>query len=144
MRLAGTPLVHLVASTSGSDSDWIVKLIDVFPDQVPHKPELGGYQLPIAMEVIRARYREDPARPRAVAPNQPVAYEFALPAVNYTLAPGHRLMVQVQSSWFPLYDRNPQTFVRNIFFAQPEDYRSATQRVFTGPGGSWIGLPVVK
>jgi putative CocE/NonD family hydrolase len=144
LKLAGTPLVHLVASTSGTDSDWIVKLIDVYPEQYPQKPELGGYQLPIAMEVIRARYREDPARPRAVAPNQPVAYEFALPAVNYTLAPGHRLMVQVQSSWFPLYDRNPQTFVRNIFFAQPEDYRSATQRVFTGPGGSWIGLPVVK
>jgi putative CocE/NonD family hydrolase len=144
LRLAGTPLVHLIAATSGSDADWVVKLIDVYPDQYPPKPELGGYQLGIAMDVLRARYRADPARPSPVPANQPVTYEFALPAVNYTLAPGHRLMIQVQSSWFPLYDRNPQTFVPNIFFARPEDYRPATQTVFTGPRGSWIGLPVVK
>jgi len=79
-----------------------------------------------------------------VPANEPVTYEFALPQVNYTVQPGHRLMVQVQSSWFPLYDRNPQTFVPNIFFARPADYRAATQRVFTGPGGTWIGLPVVR
>jgi putative CocE/NonD family hydrolase len=144
LRLAGTPLVHLVASTSGTDSDWVVKLIDVYPDQYPQKPELGGYQLAIAMDVMRGRYRSDPAHPSAVPANQPVTYEFALPQVDYVLQPGHRLMVQVQSSWFPLYDRNPQTFVPNIFFAQPSDYRAATQRVFTGPGGTWIGLPVVK
>jgi putative CocE/NonD family hydrolase len=144
LRLAGTPLVHLVASTSGTDSDWVVKLIDVYPDQYPQKPELGGYQLAIAMDVIRGRYRADPARPSPVPANQPVPYEFALPTVDYTLEPGHRLMVQVQSSWFPLYDRNPQTYVPNIFFAQPSDYRAATQRVFTGAEGSWVGLPVVK
>jgi putative CocE/NonD family hydrolase len=144
LKLAGTPLVHLVASTSGTDSDWVVKLIDVYPDQVPQKPELGGYQLAIAMDVIRGRYRTDPTRPSPVPANQPVTYEFALPTVNYTLQPGHRLMIQVQSSWFPLYDRNPQTFVPNIFFAKPSDYRAATQRVFTGQGGTWIGLPVVK
>jgi putative CocE/NonD family hydrolase len=144
LRLAGTPLVHLVASTSGTDSDWVVKLIDVYPSQYPQKPELGGYELGIAMDVIRGRYRDDPARPTPVPANQPVTYEFALPTVNYTLAPGHRLMVQVQSSWFPLYDRNPQTFVPNIFFAYASDYRIATQRVFTGTDGSWIGLPVVK
>ncbi|MFL6793447.1 MAG: CocE/NonD family hydrolase [Sphingomicrobium sp.] len=144
LRLAGTPFVHLVASTSGTDSDWIVKLIDVYPDQVPDKPALGGYQLAIAMDVIRGRYREDPARPKALTPNAPLTYEFALPTVNYTVQPGHRLMVHVQSSWFPLYDRNPQTFVPNIFFARPEDYRPATQRVFTGPGGTWLGLPVVR
>jgi putative CocE/NonD family hydrolase len=144
LRLAGTPLVHLVASTSGTDSDWIVKLIDVYPEQYPQKPELGGYQLPIAMDVIRGRYRTDPSRPTPLAANQPLTYEFALPSVNYTLRPGHRLMVQVQSSWFPLYDRNPQTFVPNIFFAKPEDYRAATQRVFTGAQGTWIGLPVIK
>ena len=143
LKLAGTPLVHLVASTSGSDSDWVVKLIDVYPDQYPQKPELGGYQLAIAMDVMRARYREDPARPTPVPANQPVTYEFSLPGVNYTLQPGHRLMVQVQSSWFPLYDRNPQTFVPNIFFAKPQDYQAATQKVFTGPQGTWIGLPVV-
>jgi putative CocE/NonD family hydrolase len=144
LRLAGTPLVHLVASTSGSDSDWVVKLIDVYPDQYPQKPELGGYQLAIAMDVIRGRYRTDAARPAPLTPNAPLTYEFALPAVNYTLQPGHRLMVQVQSSWFPLYDRNPQTFVPNIFFAKPADYRPATQRVFTGRDGTWIGLPAVR
>ena len=144
LKLAGTPLVHLVAATSGTDSDWIVKLIDVFPDHAADKPGLAGYQLPIAMDVIRGRYRTDPAKPQPLTPNAPLTYEFALPTVNYTVQPGHRLMVQVQSSWFPLYDRNPQTFVPNIFFARPSDYRAATQRVFTGPGGTWIGLPVVN
>jgi putative CocE/NonD family hydrolase len=144
LRLAGTPLVHLVASTSGSDSDWVVKLIDVYPSQVPQKPELGGYELAIAMDVIRGRYRTDPANPAPLTPGAPLTYEFALPTVGYVVEPGHRLMVQVQSSWFPLYDRNPQTFVPNIFFAQPGDYRAATQKVFTGADGSWVGLPVVK
>ncbi len=122
----------------------MVKLIDVYPDQYPQKPELGGYQLAIAMDVMRGRYRTDPAHPAALTPNAPLAYEFALPAVNYVVQPGHRLMVQVQSSWFPLYDRNPQTFVPNIFFARPGDYRPATQSVFTGTDGTWIGLPVIK
>jgi putative CocE/NonD family hydrolase len=144
MRLAGTPLVHLRASTSGTDSDWVVKLIDVYPDPYPGKPGLAGYQLPIAMDVIRGRYRLDPSRPAPLTPNTPLTYEFALPSVDYVLQPGHRLMVQVQSSWFPLYDRNPQTFVPNIFFARPEDYSAATQRVFTGLDGSWIGLPIAN
>ena len=144
LRLAGAPLVHLVASTSGTDSDWVVKLIDAYPDQYPQKPELGGYELGIAMDVIRGRYRSDPAHPTAIPANQPVTYEFALPNVDYVLQPGHRLMVQIQSSWFPLYDRNPQTFVPNIFFARASDYRAATQRVFTGGDGTWIGLPVVR
>lgn len=144
LHLAGTPLVHLVASTSGTDSDWVVKLIDVYPDQYPQKSELGGYELAIAMDVMRARYRSDPAHPTPVPPNQPVTYEFSLPQVSYDVLPGHRLMVQIQSSWFPLYDRNPQTFVSNIFFAQPSDYHVATQHVFTGADGSWIGLPVAR
>ena len=140
LKLAGTPLVHLVASTSGTDSDWVVKLIDVYPDQYPQKPDLGGYELAIAMDVMRGRYRTDPARPQALTPNAPLTYEFALPSVNYTVQPGHRLMVQVQSSWFPLYDRNPQTFVPNIFWAKPADYRKAVQRVYST---SFIELPVV-
>jgi len=144
LRLAGTPLVHLVAATSGSDSDWVVKLIDVYPDPYPAKPGMAGYAFPIAMDVIRGRYRTDPSRPSPLTPNAPLTYEFALPSVDYVVQPGHRLMVQVQSSWFPLYDRNPQTFVPNIFFAEAKDYRAATQRVFTGKDGSWIGLPVVK
>jgi putative CocE/NonD family hydrolase len=144
LKLQGTPLVHLVASTSGTDSDWIVKLIDVYPPQYPQKPEMGGYELAIAMDVFRGRYRSDPANPKPLTPDQPLSYEFALPNVDYVVQPGHRLMVQVQSSWFPLYDRNPQTFVPNIFFAKASDYRAATQRVFTGADGTWIGLPVVK
>jgi hypothetical protein len=144
LALKGTPLVHLVASTSGTDSDWVVKLIDVYPPQYPQKPEMGGYELAIAMDVIRGRYRTDPANPQPLTPNEPLTYEFALPNVDYTVQPGHRLMVQVQSSWFPLYDRNPQTFVPNIFFAKASDYRPATQKVFTGRDGTWIGLPVVK
>jgi putative CocE/NonD family hydrolase len=143
LKLAGTPLVHLRASTTGTDSDWVVKLIDVYPDPYPAKPGLAGYQLAIAMDVIRGRYRTDPSRAAPLTPNRPLTYEFALPTVDYVVEPGHRLMVQVQSSWFPLYDRNPQTFVPNIFFAHAEDYRRATQRVFTGPDGSWIGLPII-
>ena len=144
LALKGTPLVHLRASTSGTDSDWVVKLIDVYPAHYPQKPEMGGYELAIAMDLMRGRYRTDPAHPQALTPNQPLNYEFALPTVDYVVQPGHRLMVQVQSSWFPLYDRNPQTFVPNIFFAKPSDYRAATQKVFTGSDGTWIGLPVVK
>ena len=143
LKLAGRPLVHLVGSTSGTDSDWIVKLIDIYPRVVSGRPDLDNYQLPIAMDVMRGRYHADPSHPQPLPANQPVTYEFALPNVSYTLPPGHRLMVQVQSSWFPLYDRNPQTFVPNIFFAQRSAYRRATQRLFYGPSGSWIGLPIV-
>jgi putative CocE/NonD family hydrolase len=143
LTLEGAPQVHLVASTSGTDSDWVVKLIDVYPDQYPKKPEMGGYELAIAMDVMRGRYHADPAHPEALPANRPVTYSFALPNVDYVVEPGHRLMVQIQSSWFPLYDRNPQTFVPNIMFAKPGDYRAATQKVFTGANGSWVGLPVV-
>ena len=144
LELAGTPLAHLVASTSGSDSDWVVKLIDVYPATLPSSAALAGYELPIAMDVIRGRYRADPANPSPIPSNQPVTYEFALPQVDYVVQPGHRLMVQVQSSWFPLYDRNPQRFVPNIFFAKRSDFQRATQKIFTGPGGSWVGLPLVN
>jgi predicted acyl esterase len=137
-------MVNLVASTTGTDSDWVVKLIDVYPASNPRRPDLAGYQLGIAMDVIRGRYRDNPARPAPIPAGQPVTYRFALPNVSYTVQPGHRLMVQVQSSWFPLYDRNPQTYVPNIFFARPEAYKAATQRVFTGASGTWIGLPVVS
>jgi putative CocE/NonD family hydrolase len=143
LTLKGKPFVHLNASTSGTDSDWVVKLIDVYPAEMPDKPALGGYELAIAMDIMRGRYRAGPAHPQALTPNAPLTYEFALPNVDYVVQPGHRLMVQVQSSWFPLYDRNPQTFVPNIFFAKPNDYRVATQKVFTGADGTWIGLPIV-
>jgi len=145
LRISGASVVHLVASTSGTDSDWIVKLIDVFPDEMPSQPEMGGYQLPIAMDIFRGRYRESFERPQAIAPNTPLIYTFALPTTNHVFKPGHRVMLQVQSTWFPLYDRNPQTFVNNIFFAKPTDYVKATQRVYHAAGVSTrIELPVVE
>jgi putative CocE/NonD family hydrolase len=144
LRISGTPGVHLVASTSGTDSDWVVKLIDVYPDEVPSQPEMGGYQLAVGMDIFRGRYRENFALPAALQPDRPLAYDFALPVANHVFQPGHRIMVQVQSSWFPLYDRNPQTFVPNIFFAKAADYVKATQRVYhQGANASRIDLPVV-
>ena len=144
VRVSGAPVVNLVASTSGSDSDWVVKFIDVYPNEVSSQPEMGGYQLPIAMDIFRGRYRESFSAPAAIASNTPLAYRFDLSMVNHVFQPGHRMMVQVQSSWFPLYDRNPQTFVPNIFLAQPADYVKATQRIYHAPGAqSFIELPVV-
>jgi putative CocE/NonD family hydrolase len=145
VHIAGQPLANLVASTSGTDSDWVVKLIDVYPDEVADHPDLGGYQLAVAMDIFRGRYRESFAEPKALEPGKPLAYRFALPPANHVFLPGHRIMVQVQSSWFPLYDRNPQTFVPNIFWAKPGDYRKATQRIYHAPGeASSIELPVVE
>jgi putative CocE/NonD family hydrolase len=145
MAVAGTPVVHLNASTSGSDSDWVVKLIDVYPDELPIDRAMSGYQLPIAMDIFRGRYRESLAEPKALTPGVPLAYQFDLPTTNHVFLPGHRIMVQVQSSWFPLYDRNPQTFVPNIFFAQPADYVVARQKVVVaGPQESFIELPTAR
>jgi hypothetical protein len=145
VKIAGVPTVHLTAATSGTDSDWVVKLIDVYPDQVPGDRAMGGYQLAVAMDIFRGRYRESLAEARPIAAGVPLKYEFALPASDHVFLPGHRIMVQVQSSWFPLYDRNPQSFVPNIFFAKPGDYVKATQRVtVAGPDQSFIDLPVVK
>jgi len=144
VHIAGQPVANLVASTSGTDSDWVVKLIDVYPDEVAGQPELGGYQLPIAEDIFRGRYRESFASPKAIEPGKPLTYRFALPPSNHVFLPGHRIMVQVQSSWFPLYDRNPQTFVPNIFWAKPGDYQKATQRIYHAPGAaSSIELPIV-
>jgi len=145
LHLGGAPMVNLFASTSGTDSDWVVKLIDVYPEEVPSDPPIGGYQLAVAMEIFRGRYRESLAHPRPIPAGKVQQYRFALPQVNHVFLPGHRLMVQIQSSWFPLYDRNPQTYVDNIFLARPEDYRKATQRVFhIGGMSSYIDLPLVE
>ena len=144
VHIAGQPVAHLFASTSGTDSDWVVKLIDVYPDQYPLKPEMGGYELGVGMDILRGRYRDDPARPSPIPSNQVVEYKLDLPTADHVFLPGHRIMVQVQSSWFPLYDRNPQTYVPNIFFAKPADYVKATQRVYHAPGqASYVALPVV-
>ena len=144
LHVAGLPVANLVASTSGTDSDWVVKLIDVYPDEVAHDPAMGGYQLMISADVFRGRYRESLEKPTAIPAGKPLPYRFDLPTVNHVFRPGHRIMVQVQSSWFPLYDRNPQTFVESIFWARPGDYRKATQRVHHAPGlASFVELPVV-
>jgi len=146
LHLAGAPMVNLFASTSGTDSDWVVKLIDVYPDEVPSDsgPRMGGYQLAVAMDIFRGRYRESLSKPSPIPAGKVELYRFALPQVNHVFLPGHRIMVQVQSSWFPLYDRNPQSYVDNIFLARPEDYRKATQRVFhIGGVSSFIDLPLV-
>ena len=144
VKISGQPVVNLIASTSGTDSDWVVKVIDVYPDEVAPDPEMGGYQLMISADIFRGRYRENLETPKPLAANQPLLYRFNLPTANHVFLPGHRIMVQIQSSWFPLYDRNPQTFVPNIFWAKPEDYKKAVQRVYHAPGQeSFIELPLV-
>ena len=143
VKITGEPIVHLVASTSGTDADWVVKLIDVYPDEVPVEPALGGFQFPVGMEIFRGRYRQSFETPAPITPNAPLAYQFGLPTANHVFLPGHRIMVQVQSSWFPLYDRNPQTFVPNVMLAKPADYRRATERVYHAPGqASYVELPI--
>jgi putative CocE/NonD family hydrolase len=145
VKISGRPVANLVASTSGTDSDWVVKLIDVYPDEVAGQPDLGGYQLMISADIFRGRYRESFQTAKAITPDKPLTYRFTLPTANHVFLPGHRIMVQIQSSWFPLYDRNPQTFVTNIFWAKPEDYRKAVQRIYHEPDqASFIELPLVS
>jgi putative CocE/NonD family hydrolase len=144
LRVSGEPQVNLTAQTTGSDVDWVVKLIDVYPDEVAGQPEMGGYQLPVAMDILRGRYRESLSEAKAIVPNKALVYKFALPTTNHVFLPGHKLMVQIQSAWFPLYDRNPQTFVPNIFFAEPKDYQKATERVYRAADkASFLELPVI-
>ncbi len=144
VKISGQPIANLVASTSGSDADWVVKLIDVYPDEVAGQPRMGGYQLAVSADILRGRYRESFETAAPIPSDKPLPYRFALPPANHVFLPGHRIMVQVQSSWFPLYDRNPQTFVPSIFWARPADYRKATQRIYHAPGqASYVELPVV-
>ena len=145
VKISGQPVANLVASTSGTDSDWVVKLIDVYPDEVAGQEQMGGYQLAVSMDIFRGRYRESLETPKPIKADTPLVYRFELPTTNHVFLPGHRIMVQVQSSWFPLYDRNPQTFVPNIFWAKPGDYKKATQRIYHQPGqASFVELPVVS
>jgi putative CocE/NonD family hydrolase len=147
VKISGEPIVNLIASTSGTDSDWVVKVIDLYPDEVAGQPNMGGYQLMISADILRGRYREGFETAKPIAANTPLLFRFALPTANHVFLPGHRIMVQIQSSWFPLYDRNPQTFVPNIFWAKPGDYRKATQKIYHAAGDakrqSFIELPLV-
>ncbi len=145
LRVAGEPWARLFASTTGSDADWVVKIIDVWPSENANNPKLGGYQQMVSADIFRGRYREDFSAARAIQPNKALEYRIRLPQVNHTFLPGHRIMVQVQSTWFPLYDRNPQSFVPNIMFAPPESYVKATHRVWRTAGqASAIELPVIE
>jgi len=145
VKISGQPIANLFASTSGTDSDWVVKVIDLYPDEVAGEPNMGGFQLMISADIFRGRYRESLETARPITANVPLLYRWTLPTANHVFLPGHRIMVQIQSSWFPLYDRNPQTFVPSIFWAKPEDYRKATQRIHQTPmQASFIELPVVS
>jgi putative CocE/NonD family hydrolase len=144
VKISGEPIANLIASTSGTDSDWVVKVIDLYPNEVAGQPAMGGYQLMVSADIFRGRYRESLETPKPIAPDKPLLYRFALPTANHVFLPGHKIMVQVQSSWFPLYDRNPQKFVPNIFWAKPGDYQKAAQRIYHAPGqASFIELPLV-
>jgi putative CocE/NonD family hydrolase len=144
VAIAGSIAAQLFAATTGSDADWIVKLIDVFPDTVEGDPKMGGYELMVASEILRGRYRTGFDRPTAIRPGAIDAYRIDLHEQSYRFLKGHRIMVQVQSTWFPLYDRNPQTFVRNIFDAKPTDFRSATQRLYrSSRHPSHVTIPVL-
>jgi putative CocE/NonD family hydrolase len=151
LHIMGAPEVELFASTTGTDSDWVVKLIDVYPNDVPEDrsqgglPSMAGYELPIGIEIFRGRYLRSFAAPSPLKPGKVERYTWKLPDVDHVFLPGHRIMVQVQSTLFPLYDRNPQTFVANIMDAKRTDYRAATQSVwFGGDQASAILLPVVR
>ena len=150
VHIMGAPEVELFASTTGTDADWVVKLIDVYPNDVPEpanqgaKPGMHGYELPIGIEIFRGRYLKSFAQPAPLKPGKVERFKWKLPDVNHVFLPGHRIMVQVQSSLFPLYDRNPQTYVENIMFAKKGDYRKATQSVwFGGANASAVMLPAV-
>jgi putative CocE/NonD family hydrolase len=130
VTIAGEVMARLFASTTGTDADWIVKLIDVYPEYDPENWDTAGFQLMVCNEVFRGRYRKSFEKPEAIRPDAVLEYAFSLHTQNYTFRKGHRIMVQVQSTWFPLIDRNPQTFTPSIFEAKPGDFRARTHRVY--------------
>jgi hypothetical protein len=149
VHIMGAPQVNLFAATSGTDSDWVVKLIDVYPNTSPEaadqgsKPGMAGFELPMGIEIFRGRYVHGFDKPAALTPGKVEEYRFGLPNVDHVFLPGHKIMIQVQSSLFPLYDRNPQTYVDNIFNAKPGDYRRVTESVYRGGAtASSVLLPV--
>ena len=143
--VSGKIIANLFASTTGTDSDWVVKLIDVYPEKHDPDPKMGGYQLMIAGDVFRGRYYKSFEKPAPLPANSVVHYQIGFPANDHVFLKGHRIMVQVQSTWFPVIDRNPQRFVPNIFLAKESDFQSATQRVFrAGPRASHIAVPVIQ
>jgi len=144
VTVSGAVTANIFASTTGTDSDWIFKFIDVYPDKYAADPKMGGYQLMIAGDVFRGRYLSSFEKPQPLTPNAVTRFQIGFPGNDHTFLKGHRIMVQVQSSWFPLIDRNPQKFVPNIFKAVESDFQKATQRVYrSGKNASYIAVPVV-
>ena len=145
VTVSGKIIANLFASTTGTDSDWIVKLIDVYPEKYEADPTMGGYQLMIAGDVFRGRYRKSFEKPEPIQANAVLQYQIGFPANDHVFKKGHRIMVQVQSSWFPVIDLNPQRFVPNIFLAKESDFQQATQKIFrSGPYLSHVAVPVVE
>ena len=144
VTVSGNIIAHLFASTTGTDSDWIVKLIDVYPEEHPKDVKMGGYQLMIANDVLRGRFRRSFEKAEPISPNKFEEYVIDLHSNDHVFLKGHKIMVQVQSTWFPVIDRNPQKFVPNIFKAQDSDYQRATQRISRSKRfASYVELPVV-
>jgi len=145
LTVTGKILAHLFASTSGTDADWIVKLIDVYPDRDQESLSMSGYQLPVAMEVFRGRFRKSFSKPSPLVPNKPEEFIIDLHDINHRFKKGHRIMIQVQSSWFPVIDRNPQKYVPNIFKAKETDFIRAEQRIyFSAAFPTYVELPVMN
>jgi len=145
VTIAGDVVAHLVASTTGQDADWVVKLIDVLPDSVPANWSQGGYELMVAHDIMRGRYRTAFSSPAPLTPNTPLDFTVDLHQQSYTFKKGHRMMVQVQSTWFPLYDRNPQTWVANIFQAKATDFAAETHRVWHTPQyASYVAVTTIQ
>ncbi len=144
LTIAGEVVAHLFASTTGTDADWVVKLIDVFPEHYPENWNLAGYQFMVSNEVFRGRYRNRFEKPAPIEAGKVLEYTFSLHTQNYSFLKGHRVMVQVQSTWFPLIDRNPQTFVKNISDAGAEAFRAAEHHVYrTAEYPSRVSIPMV-
>lgn len=130
VTITGDIIARLFAATTGTDSDWVVKLIDVYPAEIRQDAKMAGYQLMVASEILRGRFRRSFEKPAPITPNKVDEYVIDLRGNIYVFRKGHRIMVQVQSSWFPLYDRNPQRYVPNIFLAKESDFQTATQRIY--------------
>lgn len=145
LTITGEPIAELFAATSGTDSDWVVKLLDVYPEPYAPEPAMSGYQLMVAGEVFRGRYRKSFETPEPLTPEKPELFQINLRSRNHTFKKGHRIMVQIQSSWFPLIDRNPQRYVDNIYRADASDFVVATQSIYRSAKlASHISLPVKR
>ncbi len=145
ITLTGNITAHIFVSTTASDADFVVKLIDVYPDVDRKNLSMSGYQLPVAMEVFRGRFRKSFEKPKPFIPGKPEEISIDLHQVNHTFLRGHKMMIQVQSTWFPIIDRNPQKFVPNIFEAKESDFIKATHTLYSNSKlASYIELPVMK